>query len=432
MPSLYPVRLGIHPTHYSLLKAVTSARTFVSTAFHLAQSLGQQLPEARKSVAAVTSSAMQADMDLLCITARLVARFVALAASIRRQREGPHNSKAQLIGIAASNCKFMVPGAATLDRFFLETPLRLAQALGYLFEQHRLEARKRNPRAAITLLQQQADELMVSPAVVCFVAEHACHMLATLNAPLEMAEIGGGLVAFKFERSDLRRAQVGTPIAHTMLLLARLLPTNGPIRTSWQSASSEHGPMSLSDQERSTAVDAPEDTIPCGQVLNRRRAIALLSAGLHCLVLYGGHQAATYMIDVMKVLRDSYDSIPQGSAESEAASAVVAAAAEAVLLNAVGQGGQFGDDDLRPEAIRLLADVVTGKLKISVAHLMFSDYIHRADQLMHDGEVHTFRPVLIALQTAESHAPRGQRPSYRRWQWSSHPTSARNSTAVRP
>ena len=45
-------------------------------------------------------------------------------------------------------------------------------------------------------------------------------------------------------------------------------------------------------------------------------------------------------------------------------SAVVAAAVEVVLLNAVGQGEEFGDDDLRPEAIRMLANAVTGKLML--------------------------------------------------------------------
>ena len=190
--------------------------------------------------------AFNRDLGLLCVTARLVTRFMAVATSMRRSCS--HNSNTLSSGRA--DLKSWPRDA--LDPFFLETPLRLGQALGILVERQRMSGLLTDPNAP-SALRQQAYALMASNPVVCFVVEHSIHVLASYGAKVTHVVAGSGLVPFRFSLQSLDRSQSVQPVVQVMGLLARLLATDGPVRMSWIAASNAAAPP-LTDKQASWCV----------------------------------------------------------------------------------------------------------------------------------------------------------------------------------
>ena len=127
---------------------------------------------------------------------------------------------------------------AVLDHFFLTTPHLLSHALTVVASSFRPASGGGSALLGGTQLQQ-AEEMLCKKEVVCFVAEHAAHLLASLQCRVEL---GGGLVACDAQQEGLTAKQATEHLIRAIALVALLAKTSH-LNKAWElsSASSSRG-----------------------------------------------------------------------------------------------------------------------------------------------------------------------------------------------
>lgn len=110
---------------------------------------------------------------------------------------------------------------AALDRFFFTTPVLLSHALAVVASSFQPDDSSR--ALPDSTQQRQVEELLCKKEVVCFVVEHAAHLLASQHCSVEL---GGGLVACGAPQKDLTAKKAGEHIARVVGLIFRLEQTS--------------------------------------------------------------------------------------------------------------------------------------------------------------------------------------------------------------